>query len=138
MVNHNFSAFFDIDEEPIGSGAIAQVHKAKTIIHGKSKQVVIKLVHQRARECIVLDMHIFSMVTFIIESIIPGALWWSLSDEVKMFQSMMVEQLDMRNEARNLIKFRENFKTNHDIIFPEPYLQLSTRDMLVEEYNYYY
>ena len=60
--------------------------------------------------------------------------WVSLPDEVEQFSILMRLQLDLRIEALNLAKFRENFKSRLDIHFPKPYLNFTTRDVLVEEY----
>lgn len=84
--------FTYINLSPIGSGAIAQVHKATVLVNGKEKQVVVKLVHRNARERIVLDMEIVGIAVWMVEKLVPGAIWWSLSDEVRVFQGMMTEQ----------------------------------------------
>lgn len=74
----------------VGSGAIAQVHKAEVLLRGQKVEVVIKLVHKKAREKIILDMKIISLASKFIESTVPGALWWSLSDEVRVFKGNLM------------------------------------------------
>jgi hypothetical protein len=44
----------------------------------------------------------------------------------------MLSQLDMTVEARNLVRFRANFADRPDVAFPQPYLALTSRDVLVE------
>ena len=44
----------------------------------------------------------------------------------------MLSQLDMTVEAHNLVRFRENFASRPDVVFPRPYLELTTRNVLVE------
>lgn len=44
----------------------------------------------------------------------------------------MLSQLDMRVEARNLIRFRANFAERPDVCFPRPYVELTTKQVLVE------
>jgi aarF domain-containing kinase len=47
---------------------------------------------------------------------------------------MMQEQLDLRNEGRNLRKFNELFNDNMTVTFPRPMLRFSTKSMLIEEF----
>ena len=44
--------------------------------------------------------------------------WLSLPDEVEQFSILMRLQLDLRIEALNLAKFRENFKSRLTFISP--------------------
>lgn len=67
-------------------------------------------------------------------NLIPTMHWLSLPDEVAQFGEMMKLQLDLRIEASNLVKFRENFKDRTTAWFPYPYLDYSTREVLVEEF----
>lgn len=41
----------------------------------------------------------------------------------------------MKLEARNLLKFRKNFKSNSSVIFPEPVLHLTNNVILVESFH---
>ncbi|OBA22243.1 hypothetical protein METBIDRAFT_31176 [Metschnikowia bicuspidata var. bicuspidata NRRL YB-4993] len=66
--------------------------------------------------------------------VIPTMEWLSLPDEVEQFSILMRLQLDLRIEALNLAKFRHNFRNRLDIHFPKPFLNFSTREVLVEEY----
>ena len=47
---------------------------------------------------------------------------------------MMKLQLDLRIEASNLAIFREKFKSRTTAWFPYPYLDYSTREVLIEEF----
>jgi aarF domain-containing kinase len=69
-------------------------------------------------------------------SLLPGMHWLSLPEEVEVFGHMMNQQLDMRNEAENLITFENNFSTRKvPVTFPRPLQSYSTHDILVEEYE---
>lgn len=46
------------------------------------------------------------------------------------------EQLDLRNEARNLDRFNANFRRWPECWFPEPLKPLVTEDVLVETFEY--
>jgi aarF domain-containing kinase len=69
-------------------------------------------------------------------SLIPGMQWLSLPEEVEVFGQMMSQQLDLRHEANNLLRFEQNFaRRNLPVTFPRPLKAWSTQDVLVEEYE---
>lgn len=69
-------------------------------------------------------------------SLLPGMQWLSLPQEVEVFGTMMFQQLDLRNEAENLLAFEHNFSNrNVSVTFPRPLKVWSTKDILVEEYE---
>lgn len=95
--------------------------------------VAIKVLHPDVEIKINRDLKLMKFFANLIDSI-PTMEWLSLPDEVDQFSILMKLQLDLRIEALNLAKFRYNFKEKPDIHFPKPYLDFSTRDVLVEEY----
>lgn len=69
-------------------------------------------------------------------TLIPGMQWLSLPEEVEVFGKMMHEQLDLRNEGRNLEEFEKKFVDRRlPVMFPLPLQNWSTKDVLVEEYQ---
>ncbi len=42
--------------------------------------------------------------------LVPGVKWLSLSDCLEEFAVLLEQQLDLRNEARNLATFRRHFR----------------------------
>lgn len=98
-----------------------------------SQEVAIKVLHPRVEVKINRDLKIMKFFANVID-FIPTMEWLSLPDEVEQFSILMKLQLDLRIEALNLAKFRHNFKQRLDIHFPKPFLNFSTRDVLVEEY----
>lgn len=99
----------------------------------KKQEVAIKVLHPNVEVKINRDLKIMSFFASVINAI-PTMEWLSLPDEVEQFSVLMRLQLDLRIEALNLAKFRHNFKNRLDIHFPKPFLNFSTRDVLVEEY----
>ncbi|KAI9325960.1 hypothetical protein DFJ73DRAFT_180318 [Zopfochytrium polystomum] len=69
-----------------------------------------------------------------VEYVFPDAKWISLSDEVRVFSSMMRAQTNLRVEAEHLTKFSRNFKASNTVQFPNPLLEYCSNDVLVEEY----
>lgn len=95
--------------------------------------VAIKVLHPNVEVKINRDLRIMKFFANVI-NVIPTMEWLSLPDEVEQFSVLMRLQLDLRIEALNLEKFRHNFRKRLDIHFPKPFLNFSTRDVLVEDY----
>ncbi|KAK6332216.1 hypothetical protein TWF718_002741 [Orbilia javanica] len=98
-----------------------------------SDWVAIKVLHPRAEQLVHRDLRIMRTFASIINAL-PTLEWLSLPDEVDKFGEMMRLQLDLRIEANNLLKFRDNFKNRSTVTFPMPYTSYSTRQVLVEEF----
>ncbi|EKM61327.1 uncharacterized protein PHACADRAFT_83337 [Phanerochaete carnosa HHB-10118-sp] len=170
VIEHVFQRPFDeVFEEfevtPIGTGAIAQVYRAKlrsdlippshlapkrarpsgpaaltpAILHPREEvptnAVAIKILHPRVQNLINRDLKIMAFFADVL-TLIPGVQWLSLPEEVEVFGRMMREQLDLRNESHNLVEFENRFAGRRlPVTFPRPLDLWSTRDMLVEEYQ---
>ncbi|GMG40549.1 unnamed protein product [Ambrosiozyma monospora] len=135
--------FDEIDPVPVGCGAIAQVYLAKLnkrfvqddgngSHHGSL--VAVKVVHPGAEFKIARDLKIMRFFANLIDCV-PTMEWLSLPDEVETFAELMEMQLDLTVEANNLIRFASNFPTDGvlNVKFPKPYLNLSSKNVLVEE-----
>lgn len=98
-----------------------------------SSYVAVKVLHPKVERVIRRDLKIMSFFASMVNAI-PTLHWLSLPDEVHQFGEMMKLQLDLRIEASNLVMFREKFKQRTTAWFPYPYLDYSTREVLVEEF----
>ncbi|PYI31412.1 ubiquinone biosynthesis protein [Aspergillus indologenus CBS 114.80] len=98
-----------------------------------SSYVAVKVLHPKVERMIHRDLKIMSFFASLINAI-PTMHWLSLPDEVNQFGEMMKLQLDLRIEAANLVMFREKFRTRTTAWFPYPYIDYSTREVLVEEF----
>ncbi|KAI8846892.1 hypothetical protein BC829DRAFT_491084 [Chytridium lagenaria] len=60
----------------------------------------------------------------------------AMNEELMTFSNMMEQQLDLRCEAKNLTRFRQNFaKEGIPVIFPHPVTELTTKQVLVESFH---
>lgn len=98
-----------------------------------SSYVAIKVLHPKVENMIHRDLRIMSFFATMI-NLIPTMHWLSFPDEVQQFGEMMKLQLDLRIEATNLVIFREKFKSRTTAWFPYPYMDYTTREVLVEEF----
>ncbi|KAI1473215.1 ABC1 family protein [Daldinia caldariorum] len=98
-----------------------------------SSYVAVKILHPRVERIVRRDLRIMGFFASVL-NLIPTIEWLSLPDEVTQFGEMMKLQLDLRIEAANLARFRKNFKDRTTAWFPFPYLEFTTREVLIEEF----
>ena len=113
-----------LDKEPIGSGCIAQVYKGKLLksvgLHPVGTTVAIKIQHPNILHKVCVDFYILNKIASFLEWIPNLNLdYLSMKDSVEQFRGIMLPQLDLRCEARNLIRFRKAFGDSDDIQFPQ-------------------
>ena len=133
--------FEEFDPVPVGSGTIAQVHRARIRRQGhQSRTVAVKISHPRIEEIISDDLLLLSAFARVAHVLIPPLRWISLPDEVSCFAVMMRQQLDLRFEAFTLHRFTQNFEGTSKawghlarIKFPRPQFPWVSARCLVEE-----
>jgi len=124
---------------PIGSGCIAQVYKAKlkksTGLIPAGSEVAIKVTHPNILHKVCVDFYILNKITKFFEAVPYLNLdYLSMKDSVGQFRDIMLPQLDLRVEARNLKRFRRDFADDPQVEFPQPILDLSSDKVLVESF----
>lgn len=138
IIRENYHAeleelFDEFSPTPLAVGAIAQVYKAKLKLTGQ--EVAVKVLHPHIKGSIQIDLAIMSLCADLI-SFIPGSEWMGIQDAVKQFGSTMIAQVDMTFEARNLMRFAQNFSGDPNIVFPRVVDRMSTKQVLVETFEY--
>ena len=124
---------------PIGSGCVAQVYKARLTkhhgLHPPGTSVAVKVQHPHILEKVCLDFYILNKLASALEYIPYLNLdYLSMKDSVDQFRDIMLPQLDLRVEAHNLQRFRRDFEGDAKISFPEPFMGLTSREVLVERF----
>jgi len=124
---------------PIGSGCVAQVYKARLCsshgLHPAGTSVAVKVQHPRILEKVCLDFYLLNKFASFLEYIPYLNLdYLSMKDSVDQFRDIMLPQLDLRVEAHNLQRFRRDFEGETQIAFPEPLVDLTSREVLVEKF----
>lgn len=99
-----------------------------------STVVAIKVLHPRVEKTINRDLKIMMFLAKIVD-MLPGMEWLSFPQEVDVFGTMMRSQLDLTTEARNLQRFEQNFRHRPVVHFPRPLIDVTSRRVLVEEYQ---
>ena len=127
--NYN-STFSYVEERPIGSASIAQVHKAKLI---SGQEVVLKIKRPGVDEQIIEDFELIKEVvkTLHLNNVFKVMDLDLLIDE--LYKSTLNE-LDFKLEEKNIIEFSNNNSDVSTISVPFVIDQLSKDNILVMEY----
>ena len=120
--------FASIDPTPLGTASIAQTHRA-TLKDGSS--VVIKVQRPNLRSLVQSDIDILISFARLLENNIEEISYFHPTEILENFESSIFKELNFKNEASNIRYFSEKYKDREDCIFPDPYDDLSTKDVLV-------
>ncbi|XP_027626320.1 uncharacterized aarF domain-containing protein kinase 2 [Tupaia chinensis] len=96
--------------------------------------VAVKVLHPGLLAQVHMDLMLMKLGSRIL-GLLPGVKWLSLPEIVDEFEKLMVQQIDLRYEARNLEHFQHNFRNVKSVRFPTPLHPFVTRDVLVETYE---
>lgn len=131
-LEHSISdLFLDFEKKPIAAASIAQVHKA-TLHTGQ--QVAVKIRRPNIRRTIETDISILFDIAGILEKYFPESELYNPRGIVKEFAKTIRAELDFIREGRNIDRFRNNFKKDPTLYFPEVYWDATTHNILTMEY----
>lgn len=127
--------FSYIDEKPLASASIAQVHAAKLTT---GEDVVIKVQKPGVETILYTDLNVVHWAAKLLERAVPKIKFAALSDIVDEIKTRMVREVDFIEEAQNLDDFTEylNISQNHAATAPKVYHQFSTRRVLTMQRLY--
>jgi ubiquinone biosynthesis protein len=122
--------FSFIEEKPLGSASIAQVHRA---ILTNGKRVVIKVQRPGIVNTINDDLNVLYFMAELLEKYIPEARPFNPVGMIDEYFKTLELETNFIVEANNIRKFRENFKNEQQVIIPEVYFDLVTERIVVME-----
>ncbi|EYS17196.1 phosphotransferase enzyme family protein [Acinetobacter baumannii 25569_7] len=127
--------FSYIDETPLASASIAQVHAAKLTT---GEDVVIKVQKPGVETILYTDLNVVHWAAKLLERAVPKIKFAALSDIVDEIKTRMVREVDFIEEAQNLDYFVEylNISQNQAATAPKVYHQFSTRRVLTMQRLY--
>lgn len=125
--------FASIDQKPLASASIAQVHAAKL---KTGEDVVIKVQKPRIDESLKADLSFIFVASRVLEFLQPDWERTSLSAIAGDIRSSMLEELDFEKEATNIEEFRQ-FLTENALLkqatAPRVYREYTTKKVLTME-----
>ncbi|XP_007432249.1 uncharacterized aarF domain-containing protein kinase 2 [Python bivittatus] len=96
--------------------------------------VAIKVLHPGLVQQVQMDLFLMKIGSRFIE-LFPGIRWLSLTETVEEFEKLMIQQIDLHYEARNLEHFHLNFQDIDYVRFPLPLHPFVTENILVETFE---
>jgi ubiquinone biosynthesis protein len=122
--------FVSIDETPLASASMAQVHAARLF---DGNDVVIKVQRPGIEEQIKRDSEMLVVLAQLLERVIEEARRYRTADFVREFQDALTIELDFTVEARNLRAFAATNAGRAGVHVPKLYPELSARTVLAME-----
>jgi ubiquinone biosynthesis protein len=125
--------FTSFDRRPLASASIAQVHAA-TLRSGE--RVVVKVQRSRVAPLVRLDIAAMAWIAPFLVGRIPVAALTNPPSLVELFAETIVEELDFRLEAQNMLDIAAVFASSgqRTVVVPRPHPDLVTRRVLVMEH----
>jgi predicted unusual protein kinase regulating ubiquinone biosynthesis (AarF/ABC1/UbiB family) len=120
----------DVDPVPFASASIAQVHKAKL----KNKPIVLKFKRPGIETQIKEDLELIRNGSSML-SMIPNFGMEFIQPWLNEFEKGLLNEINFKNEVKNLSLFRDMYRDRDDIMIPRPYSGLSNEDVIVMEYT---
>ncbi|MGI8844396.1 MAG: ABC1 kinase family protein [Gemmatimonadaceae bacterium] len=122
--------FESIEEEPLGSASLGQVHAA---VLRDGRHVVIKVQRPRIRESLADDMDFFREAARFLEAHTSAGQRLDLVNVVHQLEQALTEELDYRVEARNGQSLRHTLAEFTHLIVPRVIEGYSTALVLTTE-----
>lgn len=123
-------ALAGLEEKPLASGSIAQVHAA----HCAGKRVVVKVRHPKVDEELLLDLELLRRAATVAHEWLPSLRWLNAPQTLAQFEVAMSGQCDLSQEAKHLEAFRVNFRRKAAwMVFPQ--VLFASPAVLVETYE---
>ena len=119
----------DIEPEAYASASIGQVHRAR-LLDGTA--VVVKVQYPNIDRMIAADLKNVRLLAKSLSMVTPmKADLSALATEVA---ERLMEELDYRQEADHMVKFRELYAEEPEFLIPRPVLELCRQRVLVSEF----
>lgn len=123
--------FEEFSEMPLASASIGQVHKAKL---KTGEQVVVKVQRPTVADVMERDLNIIKDVVRRADRYLRKQGITNAEDMVNVFDRALSKELDYRNEARNIERFRTLYRHRRDFYIPKAFREYSTDKILIMEY----
>jgi ubiquinone biosynthesis protein len=118
--------FSEFSVRPIASASVSQVHKARLL---DGRVVAVKVRRPDVVEICTFDLAVMRKVANLLGKI-PSLAAVAPESSVEQFGRAIYAQLDFRVEASNNRRFRENFRNEPDVVFPEVFAEFSSERIL--------
>ncbi|GGI88032.1 ubiquinone biosynthesis regulatory protein kinase UbiB [Shewanella gelidii] len=125
------SLFDDFDPEPLASASISQVHTATLKSNGKS--VVLKVLRPNVEAQVVADLQLMSQCANLLEMLLGQGNRLRPAEVVEDYRLTIMGELNLKLEALNATKLRNNFLDSDALYIPYTYEELCFPRLMVME-----
>ncbi len=123
--------FASMDEQPLASASIAQVHRAVT--HA-GERVVVKVQRPRVRERIEADLSLLYELARLLEAVVEETGVTTPTGVIEEFDRTIHEELDFSHEARNAQLMADASAGREFVIIPKVHATLSCATVLTLDF----
>lgn len=123
--------FREVDEKPVGTASMAQVHRAVT--HAGA-EVVLKIRKPGIEALIQSDLSLMKQLAGIAEAQSAEMRKYQPVEIMQEFERSLLRELDFSVEARNADRMRENLRGLDFIRVPKTYWEWTCEDLNVQEF----
>ena len=123
--------FDNFEEQPLASASIAQVHCATLKSNGKS--VVLKVLRPNVESQIKADLQLMEQVATTLEKLLKDNRRFRPAEVIADYKNTILGELNLKLEALNAIKLRNNFLNSDALYIPYVYEKLCHKRLMVME-----
>jgi ubiquinone biosynthesis protein len=123
--------FPTFEERPLAAASLGQVHRAAL---RDGRPVVVKVQRPDIRGRVLDDMEVLGELAGFVDDHTETGRRYAVADLLEQFRKSLVDELDYRREARNLVTLRDLLANRKRIVVPSPYDDLTTSRVLTMEY----
>ena len=124
-------AFEEFDSVPIASASLGQVHRA--VLRG-GRHVVVKVQRPGVRKEVADDLEVLETIAEFLDSHTDAGRRYATVDLVEQFRRSLIDELDYRKEAANLVRLGEILSKRRRLVVPQPIADFSTDRVLTMDY----
>lgn len=125
------AAFPTFDPTPLAAASLGQVHRA-TLRDGR--EVVVKVQRPDIREQIVEDMEVLREIAGTLDAHTDFGHRFAVAELLEEFRRSLIDELDYRREAENLVTIAGIVADQPRLVVPEPYPDFTTSRVLTMDY----
>jgi ubiquinone biosynthesis protein len=123
--------FPKMEEQPIGSASLGQVHKA---FLPDGTKVVVKVQRPHIRDQIEVDLEIMMYLAQLVENNIVEMKYRQPTKMLEEFADSLEQELDYKMEEAHILRFKDIFRYDRSVHIMDCFPDLSTSRVLAMEY----
>ena len=124
-------AFAEFEAEPLAAASLGQVHRARL---RDGREVAVKVQRPNIREAMADDLEAFAEVGRFLDRHSEFAEVFEFEKMVEEFKRTLIQELDYRKEAANLVALGANLAEFPAIFVPQPVPDFTTARVLTMDY----